>query len=158
MSTSKTETRAAPSAAPASAPAPVPRDARLIALILASMGIEDTEPAVLVQLMEFAHRTSPAAHTRVHQPGAPGRARLRGPRRLPAGGEQCVDRRRPARDPEPRQLQLLTAAAQGGMSESSRGAPAHTRCSSHSRRRSTACHSRPCRTATGSACPRRSTA
>ncbi|WFC96773.1 Transcription initiation factor TFIID subunit 9 [Malassezia brasiliensis] len=54
MSTSKTETRPAQNNAPASAP--VPRDARLIALILASMGIEDTEPAVLVQLMEFAHR------------------------------------------------------------------------------------------------------
>lgn len=36
--------------------APVPRDARLISLILASMGIEDAEPAVLVQLLEFAHR------------------------------------------------------------------------------------------------------
>ena len=30
--------------------APVPRDARLISLI------EDAEPAVLVQLLEFAHR------------------------------------------------------------------------------------------------------
>lgn len=38
-------------------PAPVPRDVRLVSLILASMGIEDVEPAVLVQLLEFAHRT-----------------------------------------------------------------------------------------------------
>jgi len=36
--------------------APVPRDARLVSLILASMGVEDAEPAVLVQLLEFAHR------------------------------------------------------------------------------------------------------
>ncbi|CDW98782.1 hypothetical protein [Sporisorium scitamineum] len=35
---------------------PVPRDARLIALILASMGVSDVEPAVLLQLLEFAHR------------------------------------------------------------------------------------------------------
>lgn len=38
-------------------PAPVPRDVRLVSLILASMGVEDVEPAVLVQLLEFAHRT-----------------------------------------------------------------------------------------------------
>lgn len=38
-------------------PVPVPRDIRLVSLILASMGIEDVEPAVLVQLLEFAHRT-----------------------------------------------------------------------------------------------------
>ena len=37
--------------------APIPRDVRLISLILASMGIEDAEPAVLVQLVEFANRT-----------------------------------------------------------------------------------------------------
>ncbi|WFD21383.1 Transcription initiation factor TFIID subunit 9 [Malassezia equina] len=37
-------------------PAPVPRDVRLVSLILASMGVEDVEPAVLVQLLEFAHR------------------------------------------------------------------------------------------------------
>ena len=36
--------------------APVPRDVRLVSLILASMGVEDAEPAVLVQLLEFAHR------------------------------------------------------------------------------------------------------
>ena len=36
--------------------APVPRDVRLVALILASMGIDDAEPAVLVQLLEFANR------------------------------------------------------------------------------------------------------
>ncbi|CDZ98373.1 Transcription initiation factor TFIID, subunit TAF9 (also component of histone acetyltransferase SAGA) [Phaffia rhodozyma] len=34
----------------------LPRDARIIALILASKGIEDTTPQVLLQLMEFAHR------------------------------------------------------------------------------------------------------
>lgn len=51
MST-QTDADAAPSAAP------VPRDVRLISLILASMGIDDAEPAVLVQLMEFAQRTS----------------------------------------------------------------------------------------------------
>ena len=38
------------------ASAPVPRDVRLVALILASMGIEDAEPAVLIQLLEFANR------------------------------------------------------------------------------------------------------
>ncbi|EST06990.1 Transcription initiation factor TAFII31 [Kalmanozyma brasiliensis GHG001] len=35
---------------------PVPRDARLIALILSSMGVSDVEPSVLLQLLEFAHR------------------------------------------------------------------------------------------------------
>ena len=35
---------------------PIPRDARLIAVILASMGVSDVEPAVLLQLLEFAHR------------------------------------------------------------------------------------------------------
>ena len=53
MSTGKTDT-ACRDEKPKSAP--VPRDARLISLILASMGIEDVEPAVLVQLLEFAHR------------------------------------------------------------------------------------------------------
>jgi hypothetical protein len=53
MSTGKTDT-ACRDEKPKSAP--VPRDARLISLILASMGIEDAEPAVLVQLLEFAHR------------------------------------------------------------------------------------------------------
>lgn len=53
MSTGKTDT-ACRDENPKSAP--VPRDARLISLILASMGIEDAEPAVLVQLLEFAHR------------------------------------------------------------------------------------------------------
>lgn len=36
--------------------APIPRDVRLMSLILASMGIDDAEPAVLVQLLEFANR------------------------------------------------------------------------------------------------------
>ena len=53
MSTGKTDT-ACRDEKPKSAT--VPRDARLISLILASMGIEDAEPAVLVQLLEFAHR------------------------------------------------------------------------------------------------------
>lgn len=35
---------------------PIPRDARLIALILSSMGVSDVQPAVLLQLLEFAHR------------------------------------------------------------------------------------------------------
>ncbi|PWZ00372.1 TFIID-31kDa-domain-containing protein, partial [Testicularia cyperi] len=35
---------------------PIPRDARLVALILASMGISDVQPEVLLQLLEFAHR------------------------------------------------------------------------------------------------------
>ncbi|SOV09851.1 related to TAF9 - TFIID and SAGA subunit [Ustilago sp. UG-2017a] len=35
---------------------PIPRDARLIALILSSMGLSDVEPSVLLQLLEFAHR------------------------------------------------------------------------------------------------------
>lgn len=35
---------------------PVPRDARLVALILASMGVADVQPEVLLQLLEFAHR------------------------------------------------------------------------------------------------------
>lgn len=34
----------------------VPRDARLMALILDSMGIEDVQPPVLIMLLEFAHR------------------------------------------------------------------------------------------------------
>ncbi|KAL7414216.1 transcription initiation factor TAFII31 [Mrakia frigida] len=34
----------------------LPRDARVIALILASKGIDDTTPQVLHQLLEFAHR------------------------------------------------------------------------------------------------------
>ncbi|KAE8218865.1 hypothetical protein CF319_g7336 [Tilletia indica] len=36
--------------------APIPRDARIIALIMYSMGITDADPAVLLQLLEFAHR------------------------------------------------------------------------------------------------------
>ena len=56
MSNSKADPRPTTQPTPVNT-APVPRDARLIALILASMGIEDTEPAVLVQLMEFARRT-----------------------------------------------------------------------------------------------------
>ncbi|WFD00679.1 Transcription initiation factor TFIID subunit 9 [Malassezia yamatoensis] len=55
MSNSKHDSRPTSQSTPANT-APVPRDARLIALILASMGIEDTEPAVLIQLMEFARR------------------------------------------------------------------------------------------------------
>lgn len=35
---------------------PIPRDARLVALILASMGVADVQPEVLLQLLEFAHR------------------------------------------------------------------------------------------------------
>lgn len=34
----------------------VPRDARLMALILDSMGIQDVQPPVLMMLLEFAHR------------------------------------------------------------------------------------------------------
>lgn len=34
----------------------VPRDARLMALILDSMGIEDVQPPVLIMLLDFAHR------------------------------------------------------------------------------------------------------
>lgn len=35
----------------------IPRDARLISLLLASTpGIEDAEPAILNQLLEFSHR------------------------------------------------------------------------------------------------------
>ncbi len=34
----------------------VPRDARIVALIASSMGIQNCEPAVLVQLLHFAHR------------------------------------------------------------------------------------------------------
>ncbi|KAN0062564.1 Transcription initiation factor TFIID subunit 9 [Thecaphora frezii] len=35
---------------------PIPRDARLMAVILASMRITDVQPDVLLQLLEFAHR------------------------------------------------------------------------------------------------------
>lgn len=34
----------------------LPRDARLVALILAQMGVETASPAVMTLLMEFAHR------------------------------------------------------------------------------------------------------
>jgi histone H3/H4 len=34
----------------------VPRDARLMALILDSMGVQDVQPPVLMMLLEFAHR------------------------------------------------------------------------------------------------------
>ena len=34
----------------------LPRDARIIALILASLGVSDAEPAVVAMLLEFAHR------------------------------------------------------------------------------------------------------
>lgn len=33
-----------------------PRDARLISLILQSLGVEDYDPKVVHQLLEFAHR------------------------------------------------------------------------------------------------------
>jgi transcription initiation factor TFIID subunit 9B len=36
---------------------PVPRDGRLLSLILASQGIEDTDQRVLQQLLDFAYRT-----------------------------------------------------------------------------------------------------
>ncbi|ORX89190.1 TFIID-31kDa-domain-containing protein [Basidiobolus meristosporus CBS 931.73] len=35
---------------------PVPNDAKLVSLILESLGVEDCEPRVIHQLMEFAHR------------------------------------------------------------------------------------------------------
>ena len=34
----------------------VPQNAKLIILILKSMGVSDYEPAVVVQLLEFVHR------------------------------------------------------------------------------------------------------
>ena len=34
----------------------MPQDARLIALIIASMGIQDIEPGVEMMLLEWAHR------------------------------------------------------------------------------------------------------
>lgn len=34
----------------------VPQDARLISLIIASMGIQDIEPGVEMMLLEWAHR------------------------------------------------------------------------------------------------------
>lgn len=34
----------------------LPRDARLVALLLRSMGVEDYEPKVLLQLLDFMHR------------------------------------------------------------------------------------------------------
>lgn len=34
---------------------PQPRDARLISLILQSLGVEDYDPKVVHQLLEFAH-------------------------------------------------------------------------------------------------------
>ncbi|KDN53553.1 TFIID-31kDa-domain-containing protein [Tilletiaria anomala UBC 951] len=34
----------------------IPRDARLMALIASSMGIQDYEPSALIQLLDFAHR------------------------------------------------------------------------------------------------------
>lgn len=43
----------------ASATVDLPRDARIIALILASKGIEDATPQVIHQLLEFAHRQFP---------------------------------------------------------------------------------------------------
>jgi transcription initiation factor TFIID subunit 9B len=33
----------------------IPRDAKIIALILQSMGIQDCEPRVIEQLLEFIH-------------------------------------------------------------------------------------------------------
>lgn len=35
---------------------PVPRDARIMALLLASMGVDDCEPNALRMLLDFAHR------------------------------------------------------------------------------------------------------
>jgi hypothetical protein len=34
----------------------IPRDARIIGLILASLGVTDAEPGVVAMLLEFAHR------------------------------------------------------------------------------------------------------
>lgn len=39
---------------------PIPRDARLVALIASSMGIQDYESAALVQLLDFAQRETHA--------------------------------------------------------------------------------------------------
>ena len=39
-------------------PSEEPRDAKIIALILKSMGVEDYEPRVIPQFLEFAYRTS----------------------------------------------------------------------------------------------------
>lgn len=36
-----------------------PQDAKLIVLILRSMGVTQFEPAVVLQLLEFTHRASP---------------------------------------------------------------------------------------------------
>ncbi|WFD29850.1 Transcription initiation factor TFIID subunit 9 [Malassezia sp. CBS 17886] len=55
MSATKTHAGSQPSGGNANA-APMPRDVRLVSLILASMGVDDAEPAVLVQLLEFANR------------------------------------------------------------------------------------------------------
>lgn len=35
---------------------PQPRDARIVSLILQSLGVEDYDPKVVHQLLEFAHR------------------------------------------------------------------------------------------------------
>lgn len=43
--------------APSSRLPHVPRDARLMALILQSMGIQDVQPPALMMLLEFAHST-----------------------------------------------------------------------------------------------------
>lgn len=45
-----------PSIPSTSATAPIPRDARIVALLLASMGIDDCEPNALRMLLDFAHR------------------------------------------------------------------------------------------------------
>ena len=56
MSSAKPDAESQGAATNGAQSAPVPRDVRLMSLILASMGIDDAEPAVLVQLLEFANR------------------------------------------------------------------------------------------------------
>jgi hypothetical protein len=43
-----------------------PKDAKILALILKSMGIEDFEPRVIVQLLDFMHRTAHAPRIPSH--------------------------------------------------------------------------------------------
>lgn len=47
---------AAASASTAGSNKDIPRDARIIGLILASLGVTDAEPGVVAMLLEFAHR------------------------------------------------------------------------------------------------------
>lgn len=44
----------------------IPRDARIIGLILASLGVTDAEPGVVAMLLEFAHRKLPLAQVKSH--------------------------------------------------------------------------------------------